>query len=136
MTPNKYQSYLLYYSDKYHRLVWNIEKIHKINWIREDKELPSLNSKTKYSIHYGFSSYIEENELSIHLLLNKSIHNDILIQAKPLPQFILIFKGINESEYIQKFLLELKENKIVTNIFPVDLSKFKYIKNLTEPKQC
>lgn len=127
------RGYVIFYPDKYYKLMWSMEKEHSYGFERSDLEL-GLQIKQNRDLHFGFYRNFEELEIEVFLYQNKGVFGQYMINTKPQPQFILVSKGPDPDDFFQKFAFEISKIPKVQGVLPIDFSKSLKIKELLYSK--
>ncbi|MCK9481482.1 MAG: hypothetical protein M0R38_06955 [Bacteroidia bacterium] len=124
-----FQGYVIYYPDKYYKLLWELGKDAEYSFERRDIELGGVANSIR-DLFFGYYVNIEELEVEIFLYRNKGIKGQLLVNAKPLPDFVMISKGEDPGDYIGLLANTIKKMKGVRQVVTVPMSNFIKIKEL------
>lgn len=111
-----------------YRLAWNLNRLLDINLVKVDDVVSTNSSRTHIGglydsfdqdpvTRYSKYQYIEDEELYMHLISNKSRGN---ILFKELAQFDFILKVDSLDDYQQDYLNQLKSAKLFTLVQSLD----------------
>lgn len=126
---NPQTAFAIFYSEKYYKLLWEIERAQMGLFERKDLKL-GKEVNLPEDIFFGYTKLLNDLEVRLMLYMNKGVYGNFLIQAKPQPHFLLLSKGQDPSDYANKFAHDLGKITGISAIIPVDVSKFKRTKEL------
>jgi len=127
------RGYVIFYPDKYYRLLWSIEREYSYDFERSDIEL-GLQTKQNKDLHFGYYRHFQELEVEVFLYQNKGVVGQYMINTKPQPQFILVSKGPDPGDFIQKIAFEISKIDKVLGVLSLDFSKSLKIRELLYSK--
>lgn len=123
------KGFVIFYSDKYYRLLWSLETLGEYGFDRSDAALGTL-SKQPADLYFGYYRNFEELELEVFLYQNKGVKGHNLLNAKPNPHFVLAGKGEDPSDFFQSLAHTIRSLPSVQAVVPLNLNGIPKIKEL------
>jgi hypothetical protein len=128
------QGFVIYYTQKYHKLIWELESESNFEFNRLDVCTPRADgAQSGYAKFFGFYKNFVDYELKIYLYVNRSItdKNCFLFQKKtPLPMYLLIGKGEDPSDFMNTLAHQIRQKEGVQIVSPVDFGEKKELTEL------
>lgn len=109
--------------------MWELDKDCELGFERRDTEIGAI-SKLEKDFFFGFYNNFEELEVEVFLYKNRGEKGSSLINAKPMPDFILLAKGEDPGDFLGQLARKISSTRGVHSVVPVKMNNFLKIKEL------
>ena len=121
--------YVIYYADKYYKLLWEFDKECELGFERRDKEIGVISNTIK-DFYFGYYNHFTDWEVELFLYKNRGVQGQVLINTKPIPEFVLISKGEDPGDFLSQIIAKLKKTQGVSSVIPLKMGNNLKIKEL------